>query len=185
MKKVIHPCTIPANHGGRVFCKIEYVEGKLSISGVIGPMKNGDCRGGAGQIDMEFEHRNPAHNDARYHARITVDQMTFEAGWDSDKWLEFLEVWHVWHLNDMQSACEHQRALGWEYGTHQEHRERVETPVDSINGPIGALVTYLNPGECPVCGYRIGSRWLKMDVPPAVIEFLESLPDADVEPAWV
>jgi len=38
---------------------------------------------------------------------------------------------------------------------------------------------------CPVCGYRYGSQWLCEDVPDDVIEFLASLPETDVTPAWV
>ncbi len=68
MKKVIHPCDVKLYDGKfwPLFAKIEIDNGKLSISGVIGPMKSGNARGGCGQIDMEFAHRNPAHDDQRY-----------------------------------------------------------------------------------------------------------------------
>lgn len=38
---------------------------------------------------------------------------------------------------------------------------------------------------CPVCGYKYGSQWLREELPADVVEFLKSLPDADITPAWV
>lgn len=35
-----------------VFCKIQFVDGKLSITGVEGPLKSGNCLGSCGQIVM-------------------------------------------------------------------------------------------------------------------------------------
>jgi hypothetical protein len=110
MKKVVRIGSLKGY--GDVFCEIKFVEGKLSISGVIGPLKNGDCRGGCGQICMEFEHRNPADNDDRYQQRIKPTEFMFAPGWDAEKWFYFLEVWKHWHLNDMRSGCEHQRGWG-------------------------------------------------------------------------
>ena len=61
-----------------------------------------------------------------------------------------LEVWERWHLNGMQSACEHQRARGETYTTHP-----------------GAV--------CPDCGYRLGSAWLTELLPPDVETFILAL----------
>jgi len=97
---------------GDVFCEIKFVEGKLSITGVMGPLKNGNCRGGCGQIDMEFEHRNPADNDSRTRERIKPTEFTFAPGWNAEKWFDFLEAWKHWHLNDMKPGCEHQKDWG-------------------------------------------------------------------------
>ena len=38
---------------------------------------------------------------------------------------------------------------------------------------------------CPVCGYKYGCDWKKVEVPTAVLEFLISLPDTEITPAWV
>ena len=38
---------------------------------------------------------------------------------------------------------------------------------------------------CPVCGYKYGTSWKKEDVPEDVVEWLFSLPDSEVKPAWV
>lgn len=38
---------------------------------------------------------------------------------------------------------------------------------------------------CPVCGYKYGTAWLREDVPEEVLEWLKSLPETTVKPAWV
>lgn len=56
------------------------------------------------------------------------------------------------------------------------------------------LLGWLRPEEhpdgilckpCPVCGYKYGSKWLKEDIPQDDIDWLFSLPDTTVQPAWV
>ena len=116
MKKVIHPCDVPMWDGKKypMFCKIEFTDGKLSISGVIGPNRFGNAEGGCGQIDMEFDHENKSDNDTRYSEPIKASSLRFSDGWSIKNWYKFLDIWKHWHLNDMNSACEHQEALGWE-----------------------------------------------------------------------
>lgn len=85
-------------HNGRdysIYCEIKYKEGRLSISGVEGPLPSGNCYGACGQIDM--------------HLRDQQDTITLAPGWTSDKLREFFKVWQHWHLNDMRAGCEHQR----------------------------------------------------------------------------
>ena len=114
MRKVIRPGRIMNYYGGRyhpdIFCKITLDNGRLSISGVIGPKSNGNARGGCGQIDMEFMHRNAADNDTRYSDPIKPGSIEFAKGWNRETWLDFLGIWDRWHLNDMRPGCEHQRA---------------------------------------------------------------------------
>lgn len=38
---------------------------------------------------------------------------------------------------------------------------------------------------CPVCDYKYGSAWKKVEVPESVIKFIDSLPETDKQPAWV
>ena len=89
MEKVIN-----IGHGeyGQVFCKIKYTDGRLSISGVEGPKKNGDCRGSCGQI--------------RDHIEITE----FAPGWNTELLTKFVTVWEAWHLNDMRAGTSAQEA---------------------------------------------------------------------------
>lgn len=37
---------------------------------------------------------------------------------------------------------------------------------------------------CPVCGYKYGTKWLHEEIPDDIVEFLKSLPDAPITPAW-
>lgn len=87
--KVVH---VGSGDYGRVFCKIQITDGKLSISGVEGPRADGNCRGSCGQI---LDH-------------LTVSK--FAPGWDAEKLEHFRALWDRWHLNDMRAGCEHQRA---------------------------------------------------------------------------
>jgi hypothetical protein len=164
--KVIHPCDCPVGPAERkhpVFCKIEFDGVRLSISGVIGPQQNGDAVGSSGQIDMGFAHRNPQHDDKRCYSPISVHELQFSQGWCAEKWLDFLELWHLWHLNDLRAGCAHQRDLGWELDGYDKH-----------------------PSEpCPVCGYKYGTAWNTIEVPNSVIECLAGLPDTDQRPNWI
>ena len=167
-KKIINPGTVEIYNGKRVnvFCKIKLENGNLSISGVIGPTSHGDAYGSCGQIDMEFAHENPEHNDRRNAEPIQPEDINFSEGWDKATWYKFLETWKVWHLNDMRSGCEHQRALGWRYEDHDDPK--------TFRGE-----------NCPVCGYSIGSKWLKDEVPGEILNWLKSLPSTTKQPAWV
>lgn len=169
LDKIIRPGTVAGhnlngtpNPALDVFCRIRYAEGRLSITGVIGPMPSGNAKGGCGQIDMEFSHRNLADNDKCYSSPL---KPVLAPGWDRKTWLDFLDVWKAWHLNDMRSGCEHQRAMGWTYEAHHNPA--------TFKGD-----------DCPTCGHSIGSAWLKEEVPAEVLAFLDSLPDADKRPAW-
>ena len=89
MKKVVRIGTISVDGGklgsrvtASIFCKIEYKDDKLSISGVVGPMRNGDALGSSGQIDMGFAHRDPKDNDRRTTEPIKPEEITFAPGWD-------------------------------------------------------------------------------------------------------
>jgi hypothetical protein len=133
----------------------------MSITGVIGPRSSGGSAGGAGQISMEFAHRDPADNDKRFGiSLIKASEFNFAEGWNAEKWLDLLDIWKRWHLNDMQAACKHQRKLGWTYSTHSGKK-------------------------CPECGYKIGTEWRSEKVPASVIKKLKSFPAADRNPVWV
>ncbi|MBK9272780.1 MAG: hypothetical protein IPM48_14440 [Saprospiraceae bacterium] len=130
----------------------------LSISGVIGPRKSGNADGSCGQIDMDFWHRDGKYRDDKL---IKPKDIKFSEGWDAIKWLDFLDVWENWHLNDLTAGCEHQIALGWD--SYDEH-----------------------PSEpCPTCGYKYGTAWKTRRIPDRVINFLEALPESKIKPTWV
>jgi len=90
MKKVVR---LGKSQGvGSVFCKIQFTDGNLSITGVEGPFSGGDCHGSCGQIVM---HRPKISEPA--------------PGWNRELIGKFWDVWERWHLNDMRPGCEHQR----------------------------------------------------------------------------
>jgi len=109
--KILNPGTVPHWEAGRlpvpVFVKVEYKEGRLSITGVEGPKANGDAVGGCGQIVDTFtrEGFQPTPGDGAF-------------------WMlnakKLRAVWERWHLNDMRPNCEHQRAAGWLEKTGQK-----------------------------------------------------------------
>lgn len=109
-KDIVTPCktNIQMKSGVRsfwVFCTIEIQwqednKVRISISGVEGPFSNGNCAGGCGQIDMHIR------EDPCYVAE-------YGPGWDEALFREFLDVWDYWHLNNMRTGCQHQRAMNW------------------------------------------------------------------------
>ena len=64
MYKIINPCkckvyTRTGNEVDRnAFVRIEYKDSKLSMSGVVAPLSNGDCLGSAGQCVDEIRNAN-------------------------------------------------------------------------------------------------------------------------------
>lgn len=96
MRKIVNPCICDAFSGrARAFAKIEYNGRRLTITGVVGPMKNGNSRGSAGQCVDTIRNGTPVK------------------GWTSDMLEQFCDTWERWHLNDLRPECEHQRELGW------------------------------------------------------------------------
>lgn len=114
--KVCRIGTIPDHRNRRisVFLEIGFKDGKLSIAGVEGPTLGGNAIGSSGQIDGHYKHRNSADDDPRSSEyAIGVEKIKFAPGWDADLWLDVLDIWKQWHLNDMQAGCEHQKGEEW------------------------------------------------------------------------
>ena len=101
MNKTIRIGIVP--HDSSVFCKIKHTDGQLSISGVIGPLSNGNAHGSCGQIIMSWK---------EYDERgcYSLADITPAPGWTADTIKQFFDAWHAWHLNDMRAGCAHQRA---------------------------------------------------------------------------
>ena len=90
MKKIISPClckvyTSSGNEAtARAFCKIQFENGRLSITGVIGPLRSGGYRGSAGQCVDEIREGCPCDE------------------WTREMLDKFCSIWDEWHLNDMR-----------------------------------------------------------------------------------
>lgn len=185
-KKILRIGTIKT-YGGRgasVYIEVEYIDGRLSLHGVIGPLFSGGSLGGCGQICMEFEHENPDDNDYRYDHPIKPEEINFAKGWNRKLWLKLLTIWKKWHLNDMQAGCEHQRAMGWNKIKLDDSKPLSYDNMASWKRPEDHPKGVLTK-PCPICGYKYGTAWLKVDVPSEVLNFLRNLLDADRKPAWI
>ena len=241
MKKIINPVTCRYGYYNKManaFCEIEYENGKLSITGVVGPTRNGNCKGSCGQC----------------YGEIRTGEPTSE--WTKQMVDKLCDIWEKWHLNDMSPYCQHQKDLGWDKLSSkevvlynytltrkaiEEKRKAESAAIDALKegetftpsteqtmyatlpysitlpeeisgenalyyepkkpwraGDEGATMKktlgWLHPNEhpegiltreCPVCGYKYGTKWLKEEVPQEVIDWLFNLPDTKVTPAWV
>ncbi len=150
--KIIRPCKTPC---GWTFCTILFIYGNLSIIGVEGPTKDGNCKGACGQI--------VTHD---------WDITEFGKGWSSETITKFRGIWNMWHLNDMTPGTPRQmdylRTIPGgipNYSTACKILEQADLLVDD--------------------GYKYGSKWLREEVPDDVIEWLMALPDSPTKPAWV
>ena len=99
MEKIINPCKCDVGDRNHytydAFVEIVYKNDRLSLHGVIGPTRGGNCRGSAGQCQDEIRKGVP------------------KAPWAKEMVDKLCDIWDHWHLNDMRAGCEHQRALGW------------------------------------------------------------------------
>lgn len=149
---------------GDVFCRIKTtVLDNLSITGVIGPTRDGNCKGSCGQIIMS-----------------DWGIRTYAPGWTPELEAKFREVWEAWHLNDMNAGSPAQRA----YLKANPITDRLNYYAKACEALEAAGLNpdpnYLHNGK----PYKYGSAWLKERVPEEVLQFLASLPDTDIQPAW-
>lgn len=166
MKKTIR---IGRNRSGDIYCRIEITDGCLSISGVVGPLANGDCRGPCGQINMRL--------------RGEQGGIALAPGWTRAMLARFFDVWEEWHLNDLQAGSPAQMAwiaknpldTGYPKSWYTVYRDALK------DAGLNPDPNYLHEGK----PYSFGSRWLRKEIPPEVVSFLSSLPDTDKTPAWV
>jgi hypothetical protein len=89
-----------------VFVRAKYDGERLSLTGVEGPLRNGDALGGCGQIEMHLSPESIAN---------------YAGGWTPELFGRLLSIWRDWHLNDMRPACIHQESKGY--------REKAKEPL--------------------------------------------------------
>lgn len=146
-----------------VFCEVAVKDGCLSIHGVIGPCKNGNCWGSAGQIQDCLEDLVPGN------------------GWTQEMVDEFLNIWREWHLNDMVAGSPRQMAFLRDY--------RAENGWNGYEEECRALAEagLLEDEEHLIEGkpYKYGTSWMKKELPAEVLGFLRGIPASMKEPAWV
>ena len=139
-------------------------EGELTISGVEGPKRNGNCHGSCGQIIMGWQ-----DDPARW--------TTKGANFNDEQLAEFMAIWDRWHLNHMRAGSQAQ--MDW----LREHPITVTYPESHYQKACEALAAVgLHPDAD---GYHYGTSWLREELPDEVIERLASFPASSLEPAWV
>lgn len=183
-EKVVRVGRLPE---GDIFCKITFKDGKLSISGVVGPRRDGNCNGDCGQIRMSFK-----EYDHRGH-RTLEDIALQDNGWTKEMVKKFFDIWDRWHLNDMRAGSPAQEAylrahpVQYEYPTSHYAAACKALDEAGLNPDQNYMVSQGNKStqkaELVPCTY--GQQWLFEAVPTKVIDFLVSLPETDKTPAWV
>jgi len=146
--------------GGRyvsVFCKIEFKEDVLSISGVVAPTDMGNAFS-CGQIIDDAE-------SVEHYAK----------GWNKAMVSKFTEIWKKYHLNDLHSGTIEQENYIENCCPNSDYTTRVNA-LKKAN-----LYTVKYNGK----DYTYGNSYLFRPVPENVLEFLVNLPVADREPAWI
>jgi len=169
--------------GYDVYVQIKYKDSRLSITGVEGPLANGNASGSCGQIGKSI--------DDKY-----LETFTFAPDWDRDGLSCLLSIWDIYHLNDMQPGCVHQMAMGWNKKPIDPSKP-VHTYGEHYPGQIvaswntwGWISHYehtngLLTKPCQICGHKYGADWQYMPVPEDILEWLRNLPDTDTTPAWI
>lgn len=164
------------NRDADVFVKITHENGRLSMSGVEGPLRNGDALGGCGQIGMSLR---------------PEQFVSFADGWDAESVARLLAVWERWHLSDMRAGTPKQEEYLRTRGEAEADPLYREAP-HAFAAKMGFASYYdmackwlEEAGLQPDDGYRYGSRWLREEVPADVLEWLAALPETDKQPAWV
>ena len=172
--KVVQPGRVASwGYGGQeiktnLFIKIVWDGQNLSITGVEGPRKNGDCAGSCGQCLDSLK-----------------ELVSLSNGWDVDMAGKLYDFWNKWHLNDLTAGSPAQMKYLSKFTedtykkTHDSHYEWAKEVLEKVGlQPDPHLVFSGVP-------YSYGSKWLRTEVPYYVLDFLRNLPDTGVEPAWI
>lgn len=111
--RVINPVKGKTYNGRtyNVFVEIVYEDGELTLHGVEGPLRSGNCLGGAGQIQDSFMQPN---GELREDYTLTED-------WTEEMLMGLRVIWDAYHLNKMQAGCKHQERAGYTYDKQQGH----------------------------------------------------------------
>lgn len=157
---------------GYIFCQIK-VRAKekgvcLSIIGVEGPQRNGDCKGSCGQIvDTIEEYKD-------------TQKIAYAEGWNETSLHTFVQIWEQYHLNDMTAGSPRQSlALKQEFGKKgADYNKAVEFLTTQGLQPDAE---FMHKGE----PYKYGSAWLFKEIPADVLKWLFMRPETTVIPAWV
>ena len=146
-----------------VFCNIKYYDGKLTISGVHGPLPSGNANGSSGQIILS-----------------ELEWVNFASGWNKQMVSKLEAIWDQYHLNDMQTGSPDQTAYVRDnnLSTDYNYNTVVKKLEEAGLNPDPNFLYNDKP-------YHYGSAWLTITVPESVLQWILNLPEADRQPAWV
>lgn len=129
-------------------------EDELSFTGVIGPKRNGDCKGWGGQIVMS-----------------DWDFRELHEGWTAEMVERLRLLWDRWHLNRTQAGTPAQMKFVRASG-RMEYPEMKQALKEAGLEPD------------PETGHRYGSAWLAEEVPEEVYAELQAMPEAQQLCPW-
>lgn len=195
------PDVTPGGQAARLFLTVELRKGQqdpthteLSITGVLGPKKNGDAWGSCGQNREDL-----------------LAVTSFADGWDRALAERTYEIWERWHLNGMNAGSpaqeDHLRTVTFP-GYPMSHLDWAQGELVKVGlqPDPGFLVPsrgtkmvpykygfgkcktqhdageYEEPGE--MVPYSYGSRWIYQPLPDDVVEFIKALPQSTVAHPW-
>jgi hypothetical protein len=176
-RKVINPGKVNVGlvNPAPVFCSIKWDGERLSISGVVGPTRNGNCSGGCGQILGDL-----------------LQLVSITDGWSYAMVHKLHELWDRWHLNDLRAGTPTQEAhlrslkVGGAEPWLNFTSKGYPNGGDHYAWAKHVLAEAgLQPDNSVWGGYSYGSQWLTEEVPEEVLAYLAALPDTTVTPAWV
>jgi len=150
--------------GYPIFLNVSIVDGRFSISGVEGPLTNGNAKGGCGQIRDSLR-------DMRMEGDLTKEQVR-----------EVLEYWQRWHLNDLNAGSPDQETFLRlnPLGNVADHYYSACTEL--ANNRLNPDPHFMNKDGEP---YSYGEAWNSEELPAHVLEFFVSLPPSTRHPNWV
>lgn len=115
--KIINPTYFTVDNSKtkyQSFIEIEFVGGNLSLHGVMGPFKSGNCKGNCGQcIDTICNLKHDYYKNQ------------LNKGWNKDMLEKLVKIWDEWHLNAMKAYSPAMKEAGWD--------KIAKTPILSID----------------------------------------------------
>jgi hypothetical protein len=90
----------------------------------------------------------------------------------------FLDIWDRWHLNDTRPGTPEQMDYVRNYRKNHARANYEEICSALKNAGLYEIV------QADGTLYKYGHSWLFTPVPADVLQFLDSLPVSDKEPAW-
>ena len=126
-------------------------------------------------IDWDGKNLSITGSEGRYHGGQIImspwNFQTYAEGYNAETVEKLRDIWHKWHLNDMQGGSPAQTAY---LEAHPVPRANHFTEASAALKAAGLNPdpNYLHNGK----PYRYGTAWLRVEVPEDALQFLHALP---------